>query len=286
MMEDTQKDTLRDEIRPADYARVVWKHKRLISGIVGVALTGAVITSFVMRPVYEAKAVITPAAKSSEPAGLMGMSAIATQFGISPPASSNIWEIINLLKSDILKEKMIKKHNLIPVLLEKRTMEGKSEEQKMWTGIRRLREASSITFSQRENSIRISVIFKDPKIAAYLLSCTLGELTDHMSSEARRVAETNKKYLETEVDRTADPFIRTKIYSMIAQQIEASLLAEVKENFAFKVLDPPRVPDKKKGPKRGLIVMISFAVSLFLGIFAALGKEFWINQKAVKPLFH
>jgi uncharacterized protein involved in exopolysaccharide biosynthesis len=278
-MEETQKDTLRDEIRPAYYARVVWKHKRLISGIVGAALAGAVIVSYVARPVYEAKAVITPIARSSESAGFMGMSAIATQFGISPPASSNIWEIINLLKSDVLKEKMIKNHDLLPVLLEKGAKGGKSEEQRMWKGIRRLQEASSITFSQRENSIRISVIFKDPKTAAELLSFTLSELTDHMSSEARRVAEANKRYLEMEVDRTADPFIRTKIYSMIAQQIEASLLAEVKENFAFKVLDPPRVPDRKKGPRRGLIVTISFVASLFLGIFAALGKEFWANKQ-------
>jgi len=250
----------------------------LISGIVALAVAASVVVSMLIRPVYEARAVISPAARPAEPAGSMGMSAIASQFGIGPPSSPNAWEIMNLLRSDVLKERTIRKYDLLPVLLGKGAMRSKPEEQRMWAGIRRFREALGATFNQRENSIRVSVTFRDPRTAADLLFFTLEELTDHMSGEARRVAEANRKYLETEVDRTADPFIKAKIYSMIAQQIEASLLAEVKENFAYKVIDPPRVPDRKKGPKRGLIVMITFAASLCLGIFAALGKEILIAR--------
>ena len=275
---ETQENRFEDRAGPVEYARAVWSHKRLILGVVAVAVAVAIVVSLLITPVYEARAVIAPAARPSESAGSMGMSAIASQFGISPPSSPNAWEIMNLLRSDILKERTIRKHDLLPILLAERSMRGKSEEQKMWAGIRRLREALSVAFNQRENSIRVAITFKDPRTAADLLMFTLSELTDHMSSEARRVAEANKKYLETEIERTADPFIRTKIYSMIAQQIEASLLAEVKENFGYKLLDPPRVPDRKKSPKRGLIVMISFVASLGLGIFIALGKELWMTH--------
>ena len=273
-------EMLKNDAGPIYWPGALWKHKGMISCLVGAAVFAAIIISLVMRPVYEAKTVITPASRSSEQAGPASMNVIASQFGISTPSSSNIWEIINLLKSDVLKEEMIRKHDLLPVLIDKNSMRGKSEEQRMWAGIRCLREASTVSFSQRENSIRISVTFRDPKTATDLLNCTLKELTEHMSGEARRVAEANRRYLEREVDRTGDPFIRTKIYSMIAQQIEASLLAEVKENFAFKVIDPPRVPDRKKGPKRGLIVMIAFAASLLLGIFLALGKELCTGRRA------
>jgi LPS O-antigen subunit length determinant protein (WzzB/FepE family) len=100
-----------------------------------------------------------------------------------------------------------------------------------------------------------------------------------MSNEARRVADTNKKYLESQVDKTADPFIKTKIYALIAQQIETAMMAEVKENFAFKILDPPRVPDVKIKPKRTQMAIIAFVVSLFLGIFVAFGNEYWRNHR-------
>jgi len=279
---ETQEKMFGGRAGPVDYGGVLWKHRRLISSVVALAVAVSAIVSMLIRPVYEARAVISPAARPAEPASSMGVSAIASQFGINPPSSPNAWEIMNLLRSDVLKERTIRKYDLLPVLLGKRAMTGKSEEQRMWAGIRRFREALGATFNQRENSIRVSITFRDPRTAADLLTFTLGELTDHMSGEARRVAEANRRYLETEVDRTADPFIKAKIYSMIAQQIEASLLAEVKENFAYKVIDPPRVPDRKKGPKRGLIVMISFMASLCLGIFAALGKEILLTHSPVR----
>jgi len=61
---------------------------------------------------------------------------------------------------------------------------------------------------------------------------------------------------------------------MIAQQIETGMMAEVKENFAFKVIDPPMVPDRKIKPKRSKIVLVSLVVSLFLGICAAFFLEY------------
>ncbi|HLA50198.1 MAG TPA: GNVR domain-containing protein, partial [Thermodesulfovibrionia bacterium] len=80
----------------------------------------------------------------------------------------------------------------------------------------------------------------------------------------------------------SDPLIRTKIYSLIAQQIETSMMAEVKENFAFKIIDPPRAPDKRIKPNRSRRVMISFMVSLFAGIFIAFLREYIEKAKSGK----
>ncbi len=95
-----------------------------------------------------------------------------------------------------------------------------------------------------------------------------------MSSEARRVATINQKYLEEQLGKTADPLIKQKIYNLIAQQLETSMMAEVKENFAFKVIDPPKVPDKRIKPKRIQMVLLSFVIvhlygcvfSIFYGV--------------------
>jgi uncharacterized protein involved in exopolysaccharide biosynthesis len=95
-----------------------------------------------------------------------------------------------------------------------------------------------------------------------------------MSYEAKRVANTNKKYLEVEIDKVADPFIRAKIYGLIAQQIETVMMAELKENFAFKMLDSPRIPDRRIKPKRTQMVLIAFIVAFFLGVMVAFVKEY------------
>jgi uncharacterized protein involved in exopolysaccharide biosynthesis len=178
-----------------------------------------------------------------------------------------------------LREKVLIKYNLFPVLFSGKPVKWKSEQEKMWAGIRFLETAIKVNPVQKDNIIQITADFKDPKVAGDLVSFVLTELIEYMSSEAKRVAETNKRYLESQLDKTADPFIKTKLYSLIAQQIETSMMAEVKENFAFKIIDPPRIPDKKIGPKRTQMVMIAFTVSLFLGIFVAFGKEYVVNAR-------
>lgn len=260
-----------DEINLIDYLKVILKHKKMIVAIVVVVVVVTAIYALFQTKIYEAKAMIAPAGARTD---IGAMSAVAAQFGLATPPSSNASEIVNVLKSDILKERIVKKYNLYNVLFKTDAFKGKTEDQKAWAGIRTMTGILKINFSTKDNAITISAQYKDPKVAADLVKYTLDELTELMSGEAKRVADTNKKYLESQIDKTLDPFIRTKLYSMIAQQIETSMMAEVKENFAFKIIDPPRVPDNAIKPKKRQMVMIAFVVSLFLGIFAAFGKEY------------
>jgi len=277
-MEERQVPQQDDEIRLLDYLIVLLKHKRLIIGIVAITVVTTGIISFLMPKIYEANAVIAPVTQRSAPSG---MGALATQFGISVPLPDNVAETVNLLKSKILMEKIIKNNNLLPILLEKNP-EGKTENERIWMGIRALNGITKVNHKQRDNVIELSVQFRDPKIATDIVSYYLTELTEHMSGEAKRVALTNKKYLESELNATSDPFIKTRVYNLIAQQIETAMLAEAKENFAFKVLDPPKVPDTRIKPKRRLMVMISFVTSLFAGIFIAFLKEY-IEKVKTRP---
>jgi uncharacterized protein involved in exopolysaccharide biosynthesis len=265
-----------DEINLIDYIKIIWKHRQLIIVIVIAAVVVTAIIALFTTKIYEAKAVIAPAGTRTD---MGGMSVVAAQFGLAAPISANITEIVNVLNSDILKDRIIKKYNLLPLFFKSDAFKGETENQKLWEGIRTLNSILKINYAIKENVIIISAQYKDPKIAADLVKNTLDELTELMSSEAKRVADTNKKYLESQIDKTFDPFIRTKIYTMIAQQIETSMMAEVKENFAFKVIDPARVPDRAIKPKKRQMVMVSFVVSLLLGIFIAFLKEYIDNFK-------
>ncbi|MBA4391253.1 MAG: hypothetical protein C0399_09985 [Syntrophus sp. (in: bacteria)] len=267
-----------NEINLLDYVKVILRNTKLIVCIVVIVVVVTIIKSLLMAPVYEAKTVIIPAGVASKDSGMSSL--MATQFGIAPPTAPISAEITNILKSNILKEKIIINNNLLPILLgPAKDDKSQPDGRRMWSAIRALTGMMKVNFTPKDNVIEISVKFKDPGLAADLLRYTLAELTNYMSSETKRVAGTNQKYLESQLDKVADPFIKAKIYGMIAQQMETIMMAEVKENFAFKVLDPPRVPDRKIGPKRVQMVMISFVVALFLGIFVAFGKEYVLNHK-------
>ncbi len=259
------------------YLRVILKNKKLIAYIVGIAVVVTILRSLAITPVYEAKATIIPANAPTKDSGMSSMA--AAQFGIALPAAPQSTEMVTLLRSNSLKEKVIRSHNLLPVLLGKGSL-NKSENSAMWAGIRNLQGMTKVKYVPKEVIIDISVENKNPKLAADILQYTLDELNGYMSNETKRVAEANRRFLESQLDKVADPYIKARIYTIIAQQIETSMMAEAKENFAFKVLDAPRVPDRKIRPKRAQMVLVSFVVALFLGIFAAFGKEFILLHRA------
>ncbi len=307
-----------DEINLLDYWRVIWKRRKLIGYIVVATVLLTVVVSLFMTNIYQARAVITPVGSKDGGGGGLAAS-LAQQFGglpgIAMPGLSSSSEIVSLLKSNILREKVIVQHNLMPVLFY-RQWDVKQQRWKAseggfslnpltwvsslinlvtptptsgarkkqpgvpdaWDGLRALDGIVKVNSNVKEGTITITADYRDPDLAAKFVDYFMISLTDHMSSEARRVAQINLKYLEGQLVVTADPFIKQKIYNLIAQQIETSMMTEVKENFAFKVIDPPRAPDMKIKPKRSQMVMISFVIALFMGIFAAFFLEYLEKQ--------
>jgi len=271
-MEEMKPEHCEDEINLFDLVKIVFRHKKLIVLVVLVVVVVTAAISLLMTKIYESKAVISPVQQSTGQGGTM--SAVAAQLGIVTPQPSNASEIIGFLKSDILMQKVLEKENLYSVLFTKADLRGKTENEKAWEGIRALKEEIvKVTENKKDNMITVSAQYKNPEVAQRIASAVLNELTEYMTGEAKRVAEANRKHLETQIVTTGDPLVRQKIYSLIAQQIETVMMAEAKENFAFKVIDPPRVPVERIKPRRTQMVVIAFFVSLFFGVFLAFVRE-------------
>jgi len=306
-----------DEINLIDYWRVILKHKKLIGRIVLITVVATAALSLFMTNVFQAKALITPAAAKETGGGTL--SVLAQQLGGLPgmtalpmPGTASLAELVNLLNSNIVRTKMIEKNNLLPVLFYEQWDAEKKEWKKgsslnplvllgrvvstvkpqdpatrkkeggapdIQDGLRQLEDIVNVRQNIKENTITITVDYHDPETAAGMVIQLLDSLNDHMTGESRRVAKLNKEYLEDQIAKNSDFIIKQKIYNLVAQQIETIMMAEVKENFAFKILDPPIVPDKKIKPNRMQMVVLSFLVSAFVGIFLAFFKEYLAKRK-------
>ncbi len=280
---------------------------------VGVLLT-AIVSLFMKNIYQSEAVIMPVETKSGKGGGGMAAAMMSQMGGglgslIGLPDSSSAIEIGLLLESKVLQKKIIHDYNLLPVLFSKQW----DEKRKAWKkgsgfslnpltwlskllaavkpadkkkskkiegvpdemdGLRALDKLVKINKNKKDNFITISVQFDDPDVACAIVNYYLAALNDHMSLEAQRVASINKKYLEEQLSQTTDPLIQQKIYNMIAQQIETSMMAAVKENFAFKIIDPPLVPDKKLKPKRAQMVVLSFVVFLFLAVFVVFVLEY------------
>jgi len=306
-----------DEIDLLELAKTIWSGKKLIIWTVVIFTIATAVVSLFMTNIYTAQAVLRPAEPTQ--AGGGKISSLAAQFGglanlagIAMPGASSSTELVNLLKSNILKKNIIERYDLLPVLFpdkwdeEKKTWKKKNSGFSLnplaliskikpaqpnapkkepgvpdtWDGIRELDKKVMINYKLKDDIITISAEFSDPDMAAKIVNYFIITLNDYMSSEAKRIANINKEYLEKQLRETNDNLIQQKIYNLIADKIEITMMAEVKENFAFKVLDPPMAPDMKSKPQRGLMVITAFIMSLFLGVFVVLFREYLKKIKA------
>lgn len=314
-----------DEIDLFELWDLLWMRRKLIGYIVGVMVVMTAMSSLFMPNIYAARAIIMPVERDGSMASalMQQMGGLSGLMGLSGPSSST--EMVLVLQSNILREKIIYDYNLLPVLFKGQwEKEAKASKEKnkvkkertgeftlnahslffmliepmmpddknilkkdtgvpdIWEGLRLLEGIVKIDHNIKDNSITISAESDDPVFAANLVNYFLTGLNNHMSNEAKRVADINKKYLEDQLLKTADPLTKQKIYNMIAQQVETSMMAEVKENFTFKVIDPPKVPDKKIKPKRAMMVISSFLVSLVLGVMIVFILQFFEKIKKMK----
>ncbi|HAH32812.1 MAG TPA: hypothetical protein DCL44_10915 [Elusimicrobia bacterium] len=303
---ETQTETQEDVINLLEYWRVIWKRKVFLILLVTASAFAGGFSALFMPDIYCSTAVITPIGSKD---GVGGIPSMAQQFsgltGMMSSGSSSM-EIMNLLKSNILKEKMIEKYNLLPVLFPKQWDAEKGawkqvEKKKqglsirkilgtlipkirpvqpkaiskmeddgsptVWQSIRALNGMIAVRNNVRDNVITIAIEFDDPELAAKLVDYLLTTLNDYMRGEAKRVAQANRRYLEEQLSKTADPLIRQKIYNLMASQIETAMMSEVKENFAFKIIDPSKAPDIKIKPVRRNVVLSWVASSLLMGLF-------------------
>lgn len=274
-----QEESSEEEINLLDYWRVIWKRKIFIISVIFVTTLVSAILSLYKTDIYQAKAIISPI---SDEKGGGGLSLLSQQFGgiagIALPASTSSKEIMNLLNSNMIREKMIEKYDLLPVLFSKNWDKEKKEwinkAPTMWNGIRALNSIIKVTNNIKESTISVSADFHDPEITVVLVDDLLSTLSEHMSNESKKSALIKRRYLEDQLRSTSDPLIRQKIYNLISQQVETAMMSEMNEYFAYKVIDPPRVPDRRIRPNRRNTVVLSFVVSSFIGVFLAFFLEY------------
>lgn len=77
-------------------------------------------------------------------------------------------------------------------------------------------------------------------------------------------AKKSIRYLEAQITKTNISEVKTTLSSLIEEQTKTLMLANSRDEYMFKIVDPAFVPEEKSEPKRALIVIVA---TFFGGIF-------------------
>lgn len=123
----------------------------------------------------------------------------------------------------------------------------------------------SFKFDSDSGFLQISISHYSPFFAKEVLD----KLIKHINFKAREkaISDSEKKiaYLNNAIKGANDNSLKSVFNSMIVEEEKERMLATVKSDFLFSVIEPATVPDIKSGPKR-LLLLVGF---VFFGVFVS-----------------
>jgi len=256
--------------------QVLWCQRVLIVGVtVGIALV-SIVTALLMTPIYRSEVVLAPVS-NLEGDGIGGqLGGLASLAGIRVGAGSDDREALAILRSRAFAEAFIRDNNLMPILFPDQWNESRKEwsasdpdsRPSMFDAVKTFRE--SIFFVREDlpsGLVIIAIEWSDPALAAKWVNEVARRINAETRSRAIAKTEKNLTYLGEQLEAASVVELKTAIARLIEAEIKEGMLAQVREEYAFKVIDPGIVPEERVRPHRSLIVV----ASTFLGgIFAVL----------------
>jgi uncharacterized protein involved in exopolysaccharide biosynthesis len=278
-MEERPTEYREDEIDLGIYfaiLRKVWWKIALFSLGVGIL---TLLYMFTKPNLYQATALITPSIDEKKQNPALG--ALAS-FGVSIGGPSSVEDLESLFKSNDLAVRVFRKYNLWPILLADKfdPATGKVkpawadrlfDNEKVpkppgdWDAIRAAK--GSLTVSVNKKAGTVSVSFESPSAegSANIVKYFLDEGKSRLQEETLDRAIKNKKFIEEQIGKTIDALNRDRLYSLLGQEVEREMMARNREQFGFRVIDTPRIPDRKFKPTRARSAMIAAILAFFVG---------------------
>jgi uncharacterized protein involved in exopolysaccharide biosynthesis len=206
------------------------------------------------------------------------LASIANQLGGLAAVSglsigdSDHTEAIEVLKSRSLVRKFIEREGLLPVVF----TEYWSVEERAWTvsdtpsvadGEGRFRsEILRISEDLSSGLISVAVTWTDPKQAADWANGLAQLANEELRAKAIGRARANLDYLQREVDAVTVLEVRQSIYDLMRAQIETMMVANVGDEFAFRVVDPATQPEAPVRPRVVILLAVATVFGLFIGV--------------------
>ncbi|EGQ8199268.1 LPS O-antigen length regulator [Vibrio parahaemolyticus] len=286
-----------DEIDLRELFKALWRGKWIIIATTFVFAVGAVLYALSLPNIYKADALLAPAESSnggglSKMAGQLGGLAALAGVNLGAGESSQTDLAVQVMKSRQFVEAFINKHDLLVPLMA--TKDWDLENNKLildeelynpdtgeWLrdakGLRGatptaqeafevfVKEVLSVNQDKDSGLYTVSVQSYSPYIAQQWVNWLIEDINKVMRE--RTIAETsqNLAYLNTQLQKTAVADMQSTFYKLIEEQTKSLMLAEVQEEFIFKVVDPAVVPELKEGPKRALICVLGTLFGVMFG---------------------
>lgn len=271
------------EISLYDIWRVISRYKALVLGIMLLAALASYLAALLITPIYRAEVLLAPVTDLNENDRYLSpfkdFGNIAALAGLNLERQDRKSESIATLKSRKFTERFIQDNKLDKLLFS----ELWDKQQKRWAvsdaadiptawdsyelfdkNIRRIREDRSTGL------VTVSIEWEDPELAAIWANELVSRVNATLRQQEVEASNSAIAYLQEQLGRTSVVELQEVLHRLIEAEMQKIILANINEEFAFKVIDPAIAPDEPFKPKMPLMVILSTGIGLMLGVILSL----------------
>jgi uncharacterized protein involved in exopolysaccharide biosynthesis len=226
-----------------------------------------------------------------------GLSALTTQFrglasiaGISTPPSSNKDQTIAILQSRSFTAAFIESENLLPILFasmwdseaKRWKTTSKDDVPTIADGIEMFDEdVRMVSDDAATNIVTLRIEWYDRELAARWANRLVERLNEDIRNRDIAEAQRSIEFLNRELKKNDNMELRQGIFSLLQQQMETIMMANVREEYAFKVLDSAVAADEDDyvRPNKIAIVASCGVLGLFFAILVVAMRVSWRGAK-------
>ncbi|MBY7915581.1 LPS O-antigen length regulator [Vibrio fluvialis] len=287
-----------EEIDLRELFSAIWKGKWIIICVTILFTIGSIIYAIKQPDIYKSDILLSPANSSgsgslSEMAGKLGGVAALAGVNIGGANVSKSDLAVQVMKSRKFIDDFIKEHDLLVPLMASKGWDLSSNEllinnelydtsSHKWLrkpqgllGAQPSSQEAYKTFISNVLSINqdkesglyiVSVLHYSPYIAKQWVTWLVDDINTVMRERSISETTQNLAYLNAQLQKTAVADMKSTFYRLIEEQTKSLMLAEVQDEFVFKVVDPAVVPEIKSSPRRALICVLGVLLGLLFGI--------------------
>ncbi|GAC29857.1 Wzz/FepE/Etk N-terminal domain-containing protein [Brumicola pallidula] len=290
-----------EEVNLSELWVAIWASKFVVV-LFTIAFTSLVTIYAITQPnIYRASAVVMPSGDS----GSSGLRGLAGQFGgIASLAGINLGGgsidktgiALEVLKSRGFIESFVKKYNIDAELLavvawhsENNSLEydkslfdaskdewliddntQKSLSPTNWESYKEFSRILQVSQDIETGMITLSIEHISPNYAKEWLELLILEINLTISENDKREAKSSIEYLTSKLETTQLSDMKSVFYQLIEEQTKTMMLTEVNDEYVFKTIDPPNVPDEKAKPGRAMMIVSGAIIGFGFGVVVVL----------------
>jgi hypothetical protein len=267
------------------YLRLLWSRKFIILAVtIGAGLFYGLYIKFFAVKFYRAQAVIAPI--SSEPSfgsasdsgdlmdnlGVGG--GIMSLFNLAGGGDTSVIaeRYLSIMNSYAFTTDLMKRYQLERKIIGVQSKNAPTISR--WTMHRELVSRFASEYDYKSGNLMLYFLDTNRDDAVRILGYYLDSLRDKLRNEEVQSAAVAAASLQEEIRKTSDALLQTQLYELMARQVQREKLAQVQADFAFKVIEPPVVPDNYYAPSARKNATFAAAVAFIVIVGWTLGSDF------------